>query len=377
MTKNALVVGGSNGVGAAITLELLKKEYDKIYIADIANPCFSSDKIEFIRYNVGNSNSEELLKLPHINTLIITVGVGRLDYFDNNTKIEIKKTFQVNTLGIIDIIHSFYDRINSNNDFYCAVMSSIAGLVSSPLYAVYSASKAAISRFIESINAELAGQQINNRILSVAPGKIEGTKFHGGDNDLNLLEPLAEEIISLMFDKKKSFIPNFEVYGDVLHRYQDNPDKFGIESYQYKIEKNALEKTRKIKIGYLTGSFDFFHIGHLNIIKRAKEYCDYLIVGVHKDGSHKSKELSLSLNDRINVVQSCCYVDEVVVCTSEDTDAYEELKYDYLFVGSDYQGTERFNRYENELIPKGVKIIYFPYTKGISSTKIREIENNK
>ena len=95
------------------------------------------------------------------------------------------------------------------------------------------------------------------------------------------------------------------------------------------------------------------------------------MVGVHTDGSHKGKELVIPLADRIAVVAGCKYVDEVMECSQSDLDAYEEVKYDFLFVGDDYKGTERFRHYEEVLTPKGVKIVYFPYTKSTSSTQIR------
>lgn len=126
------------------------------------------------------------------------------------------------------------------------------------------------------------------------------------------------------------------------------------------------------KVGYLSGTFDLFHIGHLNLIRRAKEYCDYLIVGVHKDASHKGKETFINFEERKAIVGAIKYVDEVIESEREDSDVWAHHKYDMLFVGSDYKGTERFNRYEEYFADKGVEIVYFPYTQGTSSTKLRE-----
>lgn len=359
-------------MGAAITLKLLDQGYQKVYVVDRGEPDYSADGVEYIPFNLVSDDIGQLKKYDDIDTLIITAGIGRLDYFSTNSLAEIETTFRVNAVAATKLLHTFYDKLSADEDFYCAVMSSIAGMVSSPLYALYSATKAAVSRLVESLNAELAGQNKKNRILAVAPGKIEGTAFHGGKNHYEKVLPLAAEILEHMYGRQTLFVPNFDVYANVIARYQQDADKFGLESYQYKLEKNTLETKRRLKVGYLTGTFDLFHIGHLNLLRRAKQYCDYLVVGLHPDGSHKGKELYIPLEERLAIVGACKYVDEAVVCESEDDAAYEQLRYDYLFVGSDYKGTERFNRYEKVLGPKGVKIIYFPYTQGTSSTQLRE-----
>lgn len=127
------------------------------------------------------------------------------------------------------------------------------------------------------------------------------------------------------------------------------------------------------KIGYLSGTFDLFHIGHLSLLERAKKHCDYLIVGINKDASHKGKVTFIPLEERMRIVGAISVVDRVIEAPSQDDDAWNEIKYDYLFVGSDYKGSERFNRYEEFFRDKGVKIVYFPYTQGTSSTKLREV----
>ena len=125
--------------------------------------------------------------------------------------------------------------------------------------------------------------------------------------------------------------------------------------------------------GYLSGTFDLFHIGHLNLIRRAKEQCDYLIVAVHDSGKWKGKETFIPFEERKEIVGACRYVDKVVVSPVEDSDAWELYHFDKLFVGSDYKGTERFNRYEEFFKDKGVEIVYFPYTQSTSSTQIRAL----
>ena len=372
VNKTALVVGGASGIGAALTQQLLNADYQKVYIADRNKPNLVSDKIEHIQMNLICDNVEQLEKYVDVDTLIITAGVGRLDYFGTNSLAEIDINFKINIVSLVKIIKIFYNKIHSDKTFLCGVISSIAGHVSSPLYAVYSATKAAASRFIESINAELAGEGFSNRILDVSPGNIKGTQFHGGENDFPSLSSLAFDILTKMKQGDSLFIPNHEVYNNVIARYHADAERFGLESYAYKLQQNNLETKPRLKVGYLTGSFDLFHVGHLNLLRRAKQYCDYLVVGVHTDGSHKGKDLVVSLCDRMEIVAGCKYVDRVIECSCSDLDAYEELHYDYLFVGSDYKGTERFRKYEEFLTPLGVRVVYFPYTKEISSTQLRE-----
>lgn len=134
--------------------------------------------------------------------------------------------------------------------------------------------------------------------------------------------------------------------------------------------------TRKNKvIGYTTGVFDMFHIGHLNILKKAKENCDYLIVGVTTDDlvSYKNTQAIIPFEERIKIVEAIKYVDEVVPQLSMDKmEAWRELKFNKMFVGSDWEGTDKWNKLEREFDTVNVKIQYFPYTKGTSSTQLKE-----
>ena len=136
------------------------------------------------------------------------------------------------------------------------------------------------------------------------------------------------------------------------------------------MENQEIQKTAGV-VGYLSGTFDLFHVGHLNLIQRAKQQCDYLIVGVHPDASHKGKETFIPFEERMAIVGCCRYVDQVVPSCAEDSEAWDRWHFDRLFVGSDYKGTERFNRYEAYFADKGVEIVYFPYTQSTSSTQIR------
>lgn len=129
-------------------------------------------------------------------------------------------------------------------------------------------------------------------------------------------------------------------------------------------------------IGYTAGVYDLFHIGHLNLLKNAKGMCDKLIVGVTVDElvSYKNKKAFIPYDERIEMVRSCRYVDAVVPQDNMDKlEMCKKLGASYLFVGDDWYGTEKWKNYEKEFAKNNIKIIYFPYTKGISSTRIREL----
>lgn len=133
---------------------------------------------------------------------------------------------------------------------------------------------------------------------------------------------------------------------------------------------------RKI-IGYTTGVFDLFHIGHLNIIRQAKEHCDWLIVGVSTDElviSTKNKRPVISYEDRAAIVSALRYVDEVVPQENKDKyAAWKKYHFQKMFVGSDWRGTPEWDRWETVFAPLNVQIVYFPYTVGISSTILSNI----
>ncbi|MGE8204568.1 adenylyltransferase/cytidyltransferase family protein [Heyndrickxia sp. NPDC080065] len=129
-------------------------------------------------------------------------------------------------------------------------------------------------------------------------------------------------------------------------------------------------------IGYTTGVFDLFHVGHLNIFKRAKERCDYLIVGVSTDElvmEYKSKKPVIPFHERIEIVEGIKYVDKVVFQTNRDKyAAWEKLKFDAMFVGDDWKGNPLFNEVERRFSEVGVDLVYFPYTPGVSSTLVKD-----
>lgn len=128
-------------------------------------------------------------------------------------------------------------------------------------------------------------------------------------------------------------------------------------------------------IGYTSGVYDLFHIGHLNLLKNAKGMCDKLVVGVTTDDlvQYKGKHPLIPYEDRAEIIRSIKYVDAVVPQESMDkAEMCKKIKANLLFVGDDWYRTEKWDKIEQELTNIGIKVVYFPYTKGVSSTKIGE-----
>lgn len=130
-------------------------------------------------------------------------------------------------------------------------------------------------------------------------------------------------------------------------------------------------------VGYTTGVYDMFHIGHLNVIRRAKEQCDYLIVGVSTDElvrKDKGKTPVIPYEERAAIIAALKYVDEVVPQPDKNkVEAWERYHFDKMFVGSDWKDTPQWNRFEEQFRPLGVEIVYLPHTDGISSTKLTTV----
>ena len=140
-----------------------------------------------------------------------------------------------------------------------------------------------------------------------------------------------------------------------------------------------VSKKKKYKTGFTSGVFDMFHIGHLNILKRAKEQCETLIVGISTDEvvlSNKGKKPIIPFTERLKIVESIKYVDKVVPQERYDVEGKIRIAIEnhinVMFVGSDWQGTEKWNEIERKLKDNNIDVIYLPHTDGISSTILRE-----
>lgn len=131
------------------------------------------------------------------------------------------------------------------------------------------------------------------------------------------------------------------------------------------------------KIGYTQGTYDLFHVGHLNLINNAKKQCDYLIVGVNSDNlvwSYKNKIPNIKEKDRAKIVYAIKGVDKVIITeTLDKAKILEKVKFDAIFIGDDWKGNKRWSDTEKELAKYGVDVVYLPHTDGISTTIINEI----
>ena len=244
--KKVLIVGGANGIGLSIAKVLTcRKDIEKVYIVDKAPLAveYQEEKIESAQFDVTNEDYSIFDTYTDIDALIITVGFGKLALFKDIDEKMISLYFKVNTIAVIRIIKHFYEKLLSKDNFYCGVMVSIAGFMSSPFFSLYGATKAALKIFIESINVELTKTGTSNRILNVSPGSIKGTSFNNGKTDLGQTVALAHEIVDHMVAKDDLFIPQFnEVFKEVLERYHTDFRAEGIHSYEYKEKSGRMNK---------------------------------------------------------------------------------------------------------------------------------------
>lgn len=238
--KKTLIIGGANGIGLSIAKKLTSRnDCELVYIVDKAplEETYKDEKIKSFIFDLQSTDYSFFNQFYDIDSLIITAGFGQLALFKDISEQHIIDSFNVNTIAVIRIIKHFYKKIENQNDFYCAVMVSIAGFMSSPFFSIYAATKAALKIFIESVNVELLKAGTTNQILNVSPGSIKGTSFYKGKTDLSATSTLAEEIIANMEQKKDLFIPKYEeVFKEVLKRYQKDFRAEGAHSYEYKIK---------------------------------------------------------------------------------------------------------------------------------------------
>ena len=142
---------------------------------------------------------------------------------------------------------------------------------------------------------------------------------------------------------------------------------------------NDLHIDNSLIVGYTCGVYDLFHVGHVEILKNAKGMCDVLIVGLTTDEQvkYKNTECVIAYEDRKKILESCKYVDIVIPQDDHDkVKAYDKVKYNILFVGDDWYLSEKWQKYEEDLKKYHAKVVYFPYTKKVSTSKIKKSLNN-
>lgn len=137
---------------------------------------------------------------------------------------------------------------------------------------------------------------------------------------------------------------------------------------------------KKYRIGYTQGVYDMFHIGHLNLINKAKELCDFLIVGVNSDDlvkSYKHKETVIKEHERSEIVRNIKAVDEcIIVDTLDKVELHQRLGFDAIFIGDDWYGNQRWMQTKDDLATRGADVVFLPHTEGISSTILRTQSEN-
>lgn len=246
--KRILIVGGANGIGLSIAHELIKRDScEKIFIVDKQelNKQYSHEKIDSMVFDLTSTDYSFFNQFNDIDSLMITAGFGKLALFKDLPEQHIIDSFNVNSIAPIRIIHHFMNRLQRHEDFYCGVMVSIAGFMSSPFFSVYGATKAALKIFIESVNVELEKSGFNNRILNVSPGSIKGTSFNNEKTNLELTSSLAKDIITNLEQKNDLFIPQYEeIFKNVLERYHLDFRKEGQHSYDYKLKSGRINNKK-------------------------------------------------------------------------------------------------------------------------------------
>lgn len=242
--RKILIVGGANGIGLSIATEMARRDdVEKVYIVDKACVAeeFWNDKFEAYQFDLTSEDYGLFDRFEDIDTLMITAGFGRLQLFKDMDEKMIGTYFNVNTIPVIRIVKKFYDKLEKDENFYCGVMVSIAGFMTSPFFSLYAATKAALKVFIESVNVELLKAGSKNQILNVSPGSLKGTSFSQGKTDLSITAPMANAIIEHLEAKDDLFIPQYdEIFRTVLERYHQDFRAEGIHSYEYKVESGRV-----------------------------------------------------------------------------------------------------------------------------------------
>lgn len=242
--RKILIVGGANGIGLSIATEMARRDdVEKVYIVDKACVAeeFWNDKFEAYQFDLTSEDYSLFDRFEDIDTLMITAGFGRLQLFKDMDEKMIGTYFNVNTIPVIRIVKKFYDKLEKDENFYCGVMVSIAGFMTSPFFSLYAATKAALKVFIESVNVELLKAGSKNQILNVSPGSLKGTSFSQGKTDLSITAPMANAIIEHLEAKDDLFIPQYdEIFKTVLERYHQDFRAEGIHSYEYKVESGRV-----------------------------------------------------------------------------------------------------------------------------------------
>lgn len=359
--KKAIILGSNSYLGLLIE-EILKKQGINVQVIGKENKAYQLATSKLGIY----SELIALIKAEKPDILINCVGSGVISDYESSL-IDIELDLRINTLFPLNIFVPLLEDID-----YILNINSVAIALPSPLFASYAASKAYTAKYIETINAENINSSNKAVITDVHLFNFSNSPSFGDGTHANHKTNLARinKTIDAMFMRQTNYFeaPFFEV---------KKRSEFERIAFIERSQNQKIQRVHKKRIiGYLTGSFDLFHYGHLKLIARAASQVDVLVVGVHNSGAWKGKNFHDTLTIRKQNIKALRYVDRVITTSGEDDQDWENVHYNYLFVGDDYQNSKRFNKYEKTLKNKA-KIIYLPRTKNISSTFLRETIKNK
>ena len=243
--KNIAIIGGTAGLGLALSCYFIKNtSCSEVLVIGRHEPRVKLDDGRFLYRKkdlvVENENWDFLDKFD---VIIYCAGVGQIKHFNEFNYEDILSSFIINALAPVSLINSLQEKLVSKQDFRLVVITSIAGKLVSPLFALYGATKSCISNYIQSVNIELQKIGALNNILEIAPGHIEGTSFYQKETRLDQLETIIPEFIQNITDGSTFSIPlNPDLYNKLISECNADPESFGYRSYDYKTKTNAERK---------------------------------------------------------------------------------------------------------------------------------------
>ena len=243
--KKIVIIGGTSGLGLSLAIELRNRfSNSNILVVGKTKPLDLCDKfsLDFLQIDLSSPHYDWNF-CSDSNFIVYAAGVGRITPFDEIEEKDINSTISVNATNAIHLINSKKKELISVNSCQISVVTSIAGKIPSPLFALYAASKALVSSYISSINIELAKRETKNLILEIAPGYIEGTALYGNKTNLDKLIEVSKTILDEIENKKNLIIPqNEKMYLEIIEKAHKNPIEFGNQSYDYKIAEIKKRK---------------------------------------------------------------------------------------------------------------------------------------
>ena len=236
--KKIVIIGGTSGLGLSLAIELRNK-FSKANILVVGktkpNDLCTKFSLDFLKIDLSSPYYDWNF-CSDSNFIIYAAGVGRLTPFEEIDEKDINRTICINATNAIHLINAKKKELISADNCQISVVTSIAGKIPSPLFALYAASKALLSSYISSINIELEKKETKNRIIEIAPGYIEGTALYGKKTNLEKLTSVSNTILNEIENKKCLIIPQDEkLYLEILERAHKNPLEFGNQSYDYKL----------------------------------------------------------------------------------------------------------------------------------------------